>query len=405
MNDLQRVSCLKKKEIATLFLICIGQSNAQIALTLNEPDKTTSSRITRLYKKLDVKGKDEEKRLSMMRRYCPIVRKLIKSIDDIKFWIPESPNEKEKATIKKIDDENPIDDDEGENYIPLLPFSVNEQLPPPTPPKQPRTGDNCFKIIIGAVILILSLVVVFFISRNPPPNPPTQTPSNPTKNFNNTTATSQGGAISTTKPADTLIPDTITPIPPTSIIKPSLTSVIPTQTPTIYQTLTITPTPTLTPIVLFQTHFDQGIYPNDWNILKDANTTINNGVFTPSTEFIVSIGDETWKNYRVTINFARTAGCFEFTYSHLKFRAKSLNDALDLIFCERAVDLHLRNGNVAPDSRVEWGGNGAFVFDALENHVKYYGKDISLNENESGFIVVDIRGGSSIREIKVIQLP
>ena len=83
-----KIRSLKKKEAATLFLICYGQSNPQISEALKEPIKTTSSRITRIYKKLEITGDDQEKRIILLQDYCPVVRKIIINIDDLRFWVP-----------------------------------------------------------------------------------------------------------------------------------------------------------------------------------------------------------------------------------------------------------------------------------------------------------------------------
>lgn len=96
MNLEAKIKSLTKKEAATLFLICCGQVNKDISEALKEDVKTTSSRITKIYKKLEVPGEDDEKRINLWRDYCPMVKKVIPNFEVLRTWTPVYPTQEIK---------------------------------------------------------------------------------------------------------------------------------------------------------------------------------------------------------------------------------------------------------------------------------------------------------------------
>lgn len=375
MNDTERFFYLKKKEVVTVFLICIGKTNADISLMLQEDEKTTASRITRIYKKLEIGGEGEEKRYELQRRFAPIVRKHIKSQDDFIFWVPKKPSKAKSDADNKIDNDNPlIGNNENEDFIPLLPFGSTKQLPPIEPPER-RFGDILkWIVIIGLLLVVGYLLITKYIPSG-----------------------------------TTLIPDFQAPENPLNITQIPQASVTPEETSTSANTLTEASKPT----ILFEDNFDKGISP-DWRD-EDGNPFTGNdpytvdGKLTTKNGFTARFGDETWKNYKIQFTVYDWV-CSSYKNISVGVRAKDKNNMLALFGMACHQDWNeVINGKWTPIPHAEVaGGNTPYKYELIVTGDDYQlvgSPNLNYKGYPNGMIYLFMTPGRIIDDFKITQLP
>jgi DNA-binding CsgD family transcriptional regulator len=433
-----KIRSLKKKEVATLFLICYGQSNPQISLALNEPSKTTSSRITRIYKKLEITGDDQEKRISLLRDYCPTVKNIITNIDDLRFWVPYYPTPEVKAKYEIIEvetrDEDEGDDDQdneevNEWVLPLPPGPPSQEPPTPPPPQPPPPEKRdtvpikfvrqlmlIFLGIIGVLVLVIIWLIFF---RYPPENPPISA-NNPA-----IVSASTLGVLTTdiaVVPTQTsvAISESLTRTPQPSVAPTSTLTAVPSSTPTITQTPAPSQTPTETPVpsptltILMRDTFDDGL--DQWQVLT-GDPLIVNGELTGKegqTSWLAT-GDPNWRNIKVEILTTPT-GCAAYydTPIFIAVRFVDMNNMLGFKYDSCTFIWYEKvNGrwSIIPNTQAKASGEQQTI-DIIANGDQYsaYTQGMQINsfydnKFKSGRVAVLIGEGMTIDEITIYQLP
>jgi|SRR5271157_645956 len=301
MNVTDGIHRLNKKEISTLYLICQGLTNKEIAETMHVDAKTIATRITRINEKLKIEGENQNKRLNLQSEYCPAVREL--TLDDLKNWIPQEPpldiREKFEIIEKKFPEPKEPSEKSAENW---------NLLPGGEPPSSP-SGETVFLItqdelkkresrifiIFGLVTIILVGIIIFLLRRTPPEIA-----------LISSTRTPEYIKTSNSTPENTLIPTSSDLYPLNNIT---------TQTETLEPTSTITPTPTFTPTltapppgtVLFEDKFDNGL-SKQWEILN-GDPEISKGHLTANGRTWLAVGDVGWKNIQIEFTDLNPSYC------------------------------------------------------------------------------------------------
>lgn len=316
MDKKQRIETLTKKEVATLYLICHGLTNSQVAEALHAADKTIGTRITKIYLKLEIEGDDQQKRSILLRDYCPIVRKY--SENELKYWIPKEPPPEVKLKYEIIEYQYPEPDPEPETWW----------YPPPPPPTsgttetyvEERRVRRLIFIFLGIIaLLVVGFVIIYFFF--PPENPLI-----PPRNTGNITvspdvvaavspSTTETPTITTDSSGQT-VPEELPEIPtdtpsatPTSTNTPTDT-----PTPTNTPTPTETPIPTPTPEIIFFDDFSGDL--SKWTQLGLPPYYPNNRVVIANEAMTTSDPYGSWvkaeipaeTNYQIIINF-KGNGC------------------------------------------------------------------------------------------------
>lgn len=260
MDKADRIRTLTKKEVAVLFLICMGFTNPEIEQELHLLAKTRSSQMTRIYEKLEIKGKVEDKRNNLIREYCKVVKEIV-TPEAIKNWIPiQPPNKQEQQRYIAIQRLYPDPEDSLFTGQPQPP--ENSQQPIITLIDRRRV----FRLLGILLVIIASLIIIILILlRFRIPQIPlifaTRTPENTaTPSFTPTTkATITATATFTQTPS------------------PTFTG---TSTSTFTSTFTSTPTYTATATpetILFEDDFLHGL--GKWTIYDTNHAFTGDGWF------------------------------------------------------------------------------------------------------------------------------
>ena len=170
-------------------------------------------------------------------------------------------------------------------------------------------------------------------------------------------------------------------------------SVTPEETPE--ETVGVTPSG---PVVLWETHFEDDELPDDW----DPETTnvqpgIQDGFFVSPKEFRFTVGDGTWKDVSVTIDF-EDSPCWAGIGLRNEFAVSVCNDYIAKVWSNDLND-HL------PDADFKWPGVGKLTFSVRGDRYDYHGKYIIRPGNPTGLVWIKIPGGTKVRKITVTQLP
>jgi DNA-binding CsgD family transcriptional regulator len=311
MNVTDGIHRLSKKEISTLYLICRGMTNEQIAETMHVAAKTIGTRITRINEKLNTEGENQNKRLNLQSEYCPAVREL--TLDDLKNWIPQEPPPDIREKFKIIEKKFPEPKESNEK-----PPEKWNYLPGGEPPSSPsgkqiiliseeelKKRECRIFIIFGLVTIILIGIIIFLLRRTPPEIPLNQASSTPE---NTKIAALPPENALNTSPQNTAVPIISTP---TISLSPTNSQTL-TNTPTIEptQTATVTITPIPSPVVLFSDDFENGLSPF-W-VLLSGKVYVTNGQLTADAPAWLAVGDPTWKNIKIEYNayLSPNADCY-----------------------------------------------------------------------------------------------
>ncbi len=192
-----------------------------------------------------------------------------------------------------------LDKDPSKRFRKCVHFATTlvhaSQTPPP--PARKAFPKALVGIVIGLMLAAAAIITVLTL----------QNQSNQEKTQATLTAARANLAFSRTVTASpkspTLAPTSPTP-EPTSTTPPSTSTQSPTPTSTFIPTNTFTPTITKTliptPVILFEDNFDNGL-ASDW-VIKSGTYSITDGKLgvLGSEPLQISIGDQTWKNYKVS---------------------------------------------------------------------------------------------------------
>jgi DNA-binding CsgD family transcriptional regulator len=289
MDKADRIRTLTKKEANVLYLICQGYTNPDIGKILDIEPKTLSSRLTKIYEKLQIEGKGDEKRQRLITEYCKTVKEVV-SEENLKTWNPILPTEEKEANRYAIIERKYPDD-------------LQDMTPPNTEPSGGNGGGTgggngvtyidkreCDRrvrrwvLFFSVVIGLLLLIIVILLKRPPePPLIPADTPENTTE------AAISGG--------DSLITTTFTPEP--SLTPTATITSTPPPTPTATSIPTQTKTPTPTEALLFEDNFDMGM-ADGWNI-QYGEVVLSQGNLSALEFLWLSVG-EGWTNYQLDMD-------------------------------------------------------------------------------------------------------
>lgn len=169
------------------------------------------------------------------------------------------------------------------------------------------------------------------------------------------------------------------------------------ETPvTSEETVGVTP---IGPVVLWESHFEDGILPRDdeWDVeTKGVKPVIVNGYFLVPAEFRFNLGNGTWTDISVTIDFAE----------YVCNPGIGLRTELVLGGCRDRGDVWAYDTRaLVPDTVFEWPGKDEFTFEVKGDRYYYFNNELIYPGNKSGVVWIRIPKDTKVRKIIVTQLP